>query len=884
MHNKVFFRPIEDSSDDEDTLCRSRTTWRKGSRTTLLRALTQLSPLQSSTKSVSVTSISVSKDENDMVESAIISPCSVGSEISDGPLPTNNGSSTPKNLTNKPVKGSFERFYKNCYRRKSELKAIDAKMKPLAVSHVAADDDDEDPAIALFETRTTQKVRFSLEHEPKERGLDQGRAGCDENISRHINASESINNVSKDVNVGNKVSLNITKFMKNALFGGRGVSSKSFDVSEEIDDFEQVLAREIETAQNSVTGDDEIETISWRCSPNSEDNFAETLRTSPFIADTRSESRLEMHPFLSSFEEDPETRAALLKLLNKARRAQYIYFRYQYAVRTYIKAIELLKNASYPDEHPAVVKTLKSLHNAYFAVSSLKNSANIVRLGIKYEDSGELIRALKMYTIAYRIRRDNLSVRHPSLAVLLNMLGSIQTKRGELREAMAIYQLALKDSDPAHDNSIHNDEGCSQIDAESSEQSVSKQLPPIGNFLTRSIAYREMGTIYQEFGECAKALESYHKSLECMAKYRGISDEYQTPKCDALVLKSIKVKSSSYKNDLFTEDATDNQVPRSFSDGLHGDENDGMELTFGDTSLATQENLFPSRIGFKKTPKPIVVPFSTPSPYDAFFPTNIENRKKKKKRDKASNDENSGDYQDIEIAQTIHRIAQLHRAEERYDIALPIFHTALRGMRHALGKTHPNVAAVLGNIGNLQKEMGDMDGAYQTYQQVLAIESYRLGLSHPDVCVSLHNIATIDAGRGNHEHALSLYTQVLNLQRKLYGEDHESVAITSACMGDVYERVNDSQSALECYEEALRIKISSLGRHSLEVARLLHKLGKLAVAVVDYHLALSYLTKAALVYRLNKLRDDDEWVVDVSRDAADVEASIAMGRGVYFEC
>jgi tetratricopeptide (TPR) repeat protein len=103
-------------------------------------------------------------------------------------------------------------------------------------------------------------------------------------------------------------------------------------------------------------------------------------------------------------------------------------------------------------------------------------------------------------------------------------------------------------------------------------------------------------------------------------------------------------------------------------------------------------------------------------------------------------------------------------------------------------------------------------------------------------------------------------------------------------MGDVYERVGDNQSALECYEEALRIKISALGRHSLEVARLLHKLGKLGVAVVDYHLALSYLTKAALVYRLNKLGDDDEWVVDVSRDAADVEASIAMGRGVYFEC
>ena len=67
-----------------------------------------------------------------------------------------------------------------------------------------------------------------------------------------------------------------------------------------------------------------------------------------------------------------------------------------------------------------------------------------MKIGIKNEDAGELVKALKMYTIAYRIRRDNLSRNHPSLVVLLNMLGSIQIKRGELKEAMQIYELALR--------------------------------------------------------------------------------------------------------------------------------------------------------------------------------------------------------------------------------------------------------------------------------------------------------------------------------------------------------------------------------------------------------------------------------------------------------
>jgi tetratricopeptide (TPR) repeat protein len=201
-------------------------------------------------------------------------------------------------------------------------------------------------------------------------------------------------------------------------------------------------------------------------------------------------------------------------------------------------------------------------------------------------------------------------------------------------------------------------------------------------------------------------------------------------------------------------------------------------------------------------------------------------------------------------------------------------------MRDALGKHHPNVAAVLGNLGNLQKEMGDMDAAFLTYQQVLGIESYRLGLSHPDVAITLHNIATIDAARGNHDNALVLYQQVVSLQRKLFGPDDMSVGVTSACMGDVYERVGDLKTSTECFEEALRIKSETLGRHSLEVARLLHKLGKLSRVKGDFHLADSYISRAVLIYRLNKLAEEDEWVVDAYRDSADIDAAIAMGRGV----
>jgi tetratricopeptide (TPR) repeat protein len=541
------------------------------------------------------------------------------------------------------------------------------------------------------------------------------------------------------------------------------------------------------------------------------------------------------------FQESSEVKASVLKLLNKSRRAQFLHYRYPYAVKCCVRAIAILRQNSYPDDHPLVAKAVKSLQSAHFAESAYNNSANIVKLGIKYEDSGDLVRALKMYTIAYRIRRDSLSGFHPSLVVLLNMLGSIQIKRGELDEAMAIYELALKDTSPplTPTNGLSDD---------SNENLV---FPT--NYLTRAVTYREMGTIYEKRGDAQEALRMYHKSLDCMAEYKGV------------VFRQTKNEDTSHDNINWEETSLLARFHEDF--GSHSEDNadqSGMELTFGQKEKKGVDSM---------------------SDYDVFFPA--EETKKRRKSDKknAEATEKKGNCTDVDAALTLHRIAQLHRSNGEHQKALEAFHVSLRGMKFALGKSHPNVAAVLGNIGNLQKEMGDMDAAYSTYQQVLAIESYRLGLSHPDVVVTLHNIATIDASRGNHEHSLSLYTQVINLQRKLFGEDHESVAVTSACMGDVYERLGDIKSAVDAYEEALRIKIVSLGRHSLEVARILHKLGKLAISDDDYHLAHSYISKASLVYKLNKLGDDEAWVVDIRRDTADVDAAIAMGRGVdFFEC
>jgi tetratricopeptide (TPR) repeat protein len=378
-----------------------------------------------------------------------------------------------------------------------------------------------------------------------------------------------------------------------------------------------------------------------------------------------------------------------------------------------------------------------------------------------------------------------------------------------------------------------------------------------------------MGTIYEQWGAEAEALKMYHRSLECITEWKACVGT------SAVSPSSVDSVGVTTFNDV-NYSLQDLQLSRSSQFNLtvaergavdENMEKGEMELFFGKSGKSRRQK---APLG--------------PSRYDIYFPASLDDlvdgkASRKNKSKDIPVPESRHTYADVDLAVTLHQIAQLHRNVGRYPEALDAYQVAFRGMKHALGRLHPNVAAILGNIGNLQKEMGDLDAAYDTYQEVLGIESYRLGLSHPEVTISLHNIATIEAARGNYDHSLAIYRKVLTLQRKLFGEDHSSVAVTAACMGDVYEKLGDVKNGVESYEEALRIKTVTQGRHHIEVARLLAKLGKMALSKLDLNLADSYVSRAVLIYRLNKLPDSHEWLVDAYRDAADIDAAIAMGRG-----
>mmetsp|Transcript_249 Transcript_249/g.494 ORF Transcript_249/g.494 Transcript_249/m.494 type:complete len:1100 (-) Transcript_249:117-3416(-) len=663
-------------------------------------------------------------------------------------------------------------------------------------------------------------------------------------------------------------------------------------------------------------------------SPSSESNTNSSSKSPKSLSNKKV---LSINPiFSNNKKEKAKTKQIIAKLLRKAHRAHKKSFRYRLAMKYYLLVLKEISVSEYLNNNgnnnnidQLMSKILKCLNDVHHAQSTLNNSANIVKMGIQHEDKQKLVKALKLYTIAYRMRRDVLSVDHPSLPVLLNMMGSVQIKRGELDEAMMIYELALKGR-PDENGGKGRD-----------RMKFRRENP-----LTTSVTLRDTGMILEHRGLEEKALKFYHASLRYafMAQAalrdeadekagKGVEERFAGPgngdgdcEGDDSVEDDMEVKGKT-GGDILEESFLVGKVngqarPKLSNRGKdatkladewlgyedEAEENVDMPFSLDEVRMVkstTMDKNSPSRMRTKLESSSIEDDVGETGEMELFIEKRFERlhlaqdsnqsekstlfyydtlfSTQKERTDTTPNElKKQMDGNDVDIAMTLHQIGQIYRRSHRYEAALSAYNASLRGIKVVFGTQHANIAAILGNIGNLYMETGDYDEAFAIYQEVLGIETLHLGLSHPEVAVTLHNIATIECSRGNYSEGISLYKQVVDMQKIRYGHDHITVSVTLTCLADAYEKFGNAKSAIKTYEEALKIRIGVLGRSHVDVGRLMHKLGRLASSRGDYHIAGMYMRRTAEIYKINKLPNDHLFMKEMARDDADIQAGLAF--------
>ena len=335
-----------------------------------------------------------------------------------------------------------------------------------ATASMADEQENDDPLLSLFRVHNTNRVKFDLASTSNE---DDNHAKHNKQASSDPSSSSSSSSSSNNLKNSVKKLVRIPSFKRTpsnltASCLLTKTTSSDLDVNDpedalikkmleptpmrRINSFLDNMKRSNSSSSSKLEEEkgitlDDVEAVQFQ-QPTNIDNVVMAIDTTNIDGNTNSNSNSNINHTKNRAKIPTSSKESIAKLLKKAQRAHKKSFRYRLAMKYYLLALKEMTAAGYEDNDPLTIKVLKSLNNVHHSQSTVQNSANIVSMGIHQEDKNQLIKALRMYTIAYRMRRDSLGVDHPSLAVLLNMMGSVQVKRGEYGEAMKIYELSLK--------------------------------------------------------------------------------------------------------------------------------------------------------------------------------------------------------------------------------------------------------------------------------------------------------------------------------------------------------------------------------------------------------------------------------------------------------
>ncbi len=88
------------------------------------------------------------------------------------------------------------------------------------------------------------------------------------------------------------------------------------------------------------------------------------------------------------------------------------------------------------------------------------------------------------------------------------------------------------------------------------------------------------------------------------------------------------------------------------------------------------------------------------------------------------------------------------------------------------GPEHPEVAITLGNLGNVQQQLGELEAARATQQRALTINEAVYGPEHPEIAGTLTNLGIVQQQLGELEAARASIGRAAGIFQRRLGPDH----------------------------------------------------------------------------------------------------------------
>ena len=202
-----------------------------------------------------------------------------------------------------------------------------------------------------------------------------------------------------------------------------------------------------------------------------------------------------------------------------------------------------------------------------------------------------------------------------------------------------------------------------------------------------------------------------------------------------------------------------------------------------------------------------------------------------------------------EVAAALFRLGELEFERARYDVAALHADEALEMRRRLLGEGDPAVAESLDLVALLRREAGDLAGAGELHERALAIRRAALGDADPAVAESWNYVGIVRRRGGDLAGAETAYREALGIWRTAFGDDHPRVAMAMNNLALVVHVRGDHAEAKRLFGELVPLRRRLLGPDHPDLHVTLANFGKLLHDMRDLDAAARVYEEALAVGR-----------------------------------
>ncbi len=163
----------------------------------------------------------------------------------------------------------------------------------------------------------------------------------------------------------------------------------------------------------------------------------------------------------------------------------------------------------------------------------------------------------------------------------------------------------------------------------------------------------------------------------------------------------------------------------------------------------------------------------------------------------------------------------------RFSEAGKSYQRALKLRQIELGPEAKEVADTLNNLASLSWRLGDLAEAGRRFEEILNIyERLYPDDDHPNLAAVLSNLGLVYRGQASYAQAEKSFVRALDISRRSLGEDHPQVGSVLFSLGRLHLYQERLEEAASRFEQSLRIRRRAFGLEHYECGRSLIWIGE----------------------------------------------------------